>query len=333
MAQAEFDVLTIGNAIVDVLAHTEEDVLVREGLVKGSMRLIETAEAERLYGQMGPAHMVSGGCAGNTASGVASFGGRTAFIGKVAGDELGRFYRHDMTALGIHFPTASLAEGAPTARSMILITPDGERTMNTYLGACQELTPADIDRATVEGAAITYLEGYLWDPPKAKEAFREASRIAHGAGRKVAITLSDSFCVDRFRDEFLQLMRERAVDIVFANVHEALALYQTSDFATAAGLLRKDVPLAIVTLGAEGSLVLAGDGETRVPAAPVERVVDLTGAGDLYASGFLYGLARGLAHQDCGVLGSLAAAEIISHVGARPEKSLRQVAEQGGLPA
>ncbi|MYZ47513.1 adenosine kinase [Propylenella binzhouense] len=333
MSQTKFDVLTIGNAIVDVLAHAEEDFLVREGLVKGSMRLIDTEEAERLYGHMGPAHMISGGCAGNTAAGVASFGGRAAFIGKVADDDLGRFYRHDMNALGIHFPTADLVGGAPTARSMILITPDSERTMNTHLGACQELTPADIDRATVEAAEITYLEGYLWDPPKAKEAFREASRIAHAAGRRVAITLSDSFCVSRYREEFLQLMRGGAVDIVFANNHEALALYETSDFETAVGLLRKDVPLAVVTLGAAGSMVLAGEEEVRVPAAPVERIADLTGAGDLFASGFLYGLARNMAYAECGMLGSLAAAEIISHVGARPETSLSRVAAQGGLPA
>src|SRR5688572_21880617 len=198
MAEARYDVLTIGNAIVDVLAHTEEDFLVREGLVKGSMRLIDGKEADRLFEYMGSAQLISGGCAGNTAAGVASFGGRAAFIGKVADDELGRFFRHDMGALGIHYPTAPLTDGTPTARSMILITPDGERTMNTNLAACQELTPDDIDGDTVEGAAITYLEGYLWDPPKAKEAFRRAIVIAHRAGRQVAMTLSDSFCVDRF---------------------------------------------------------------------------------------------------------------------------------------
>ena len=233
MAEAKYDVLTIGNAIVDVLAHTEEDFLVREGLVKGSMRLIDGTEADRLYGHMGAATLISGGCAGNTAAGVASYGARAAFIGKVADDELGRFFRHDLRALGIHFPTAPLDDGTPTARSMILITPDGERTMNTNLAACQELTPDDIDRATVEGAAITYLEGYLWDPPKAKDAFRHAIGIAHAAGRKVAITLSDSFCVDRFRDEFIELMRTGALDIVFANRAEVLSLYQTSDFETA----------------------------------------------------------------------------------------------------
>ncbi len=333
MAETKYDVLTIGNAIVDVLAHAEEDFLVREGLVKASMRLIDDAEAARLYDHMGTTELISGGCAGNTAAGVASFGGRTAFIGKVADDELGRFYRHDMHALGISFPTAPVTDGTPTARSMILITPDGERTMNTNLAACQELTPADIDRETVEGAAITYLEGYLWDPPKAKEAFRNAAKIAHGAGRKVAMTLSDSFCVDRFRDEFLDLMRTGQLDIIFANRHEVLSLYQTSDFATAVSLLRQDVPLAIVTMSEEGSMVVSKEGSVQVPAAKLERLVDLTGAGDLYASGFLHGLSRGYSHLVCGRLGSLAAAEVIGHVGARPVESLKQLAGQAGLAA
>jgi adenosine kinase len=333
MPDLQYDVLTIGNAIVDVLAHAEEDFLVREGLVKGSMRLIDGSEADRLYDHMGTAQLISGGCAGNTAAGVASFGGRAAFIGKVAEDELGRFYRHDMKALGIDFPTAPLSGGAPTARSMILITPDGERTMNTYLAACQELTPADIDRATVEAAAITYLEGYLWDPPKAKEAFRIAAAIAHGAGRRVAMTLSDSFCVDRFRDEFLELMRTGALDIVFANRHEVLSLYQTSDFETAVQGIARDVPLAVVTMSEEGSLAVAGEARVRIPAARLERVVDLTGAGDQYAAGFLYGLAHGFPHATCGRLGSLAAAEVIGHVGARPAVSLRELAGQAGLAA
>jgi adenosine kinase len=333
MADLKYDVLTIGNAIVDVLAHAEEDFLVREGLVKGSMRLIDGAEADRLFDHMGATQLISGGCAGNTAAGVASFGGKAAFIGKVADDELGRFFRHDMKALGIHFPTAPLTDGTPTARSMILITPDSERTMNTNLAACQELTPADIDTATVEAAAITYLEGYLWDPPKAKEAFRIATRVAHGAGRKAAMTLSDSFCVDRFRDEFIELMRSGALDVVFANRHEALALYQTSDFGTAVDCLARDVGLAVVTMSEEGSLVIGGGRQVRVRTAPVEKIVDLTGAGDLYASGFLYGLARGFSHEVCGSFGSLAAAEVISHVGARPVESLKARAEQAGLAA
>ncbi len=333
MAEPKLDVLTIGNAIVDVLAHTEEDFLVREGLVKGSMRLIDGAEADRLYDHMGAAQLISGGCAGNTAAGIASFGGRAAFIGKVAEDELGRFFRHDLKALGIAFPTAPVTDGTPTARSMILITPDGERTMNTHLAACQELTPADIDKQTVESAAITYLEGYLWDPPKAKEAFRAAARIAHGAGRRVAITLSDSFCVDRFRDEFLELMRGGALDIVFANRHEVLSLYQTSDFETAVEALERDVPLAVVTMSEEGSMALCGGARVPIPAAMVEHLVDLTGAGDQYAAGFLYGLAHDFPLEVCGRLGSLAAAEVIGHVGARPVESLKQLAGQAGLAA
>lgn len=331
MSQSTYDVLTIGNAIVDVLSQTDDDFLVREGLVKGSMRLIDQPEAERLYDHMGPTQMISGGCAGNTAAGVASFGGRAAFIGKVADDEPGHFYRHDMKALEIAFPTSNLTSGISTGRSMILITPDTERTMNTFLGACLELSPDDIDAATVEGAAITYLEGYLWDPPKAKEAFVEASRIAHGAGRKVAITLSDSFCVDRFRGEFLDLMRTGKVDIVFANNHEALSLYETSDFSAAVEALSHDVPLAAVTMGAEGSMVVAGSERTIVPAPPVDTIVDKTGAGDLFASGFLFGLARGASHAECAALGSLAAGEILQHIGARPQHSLKIIAEQQGL--
>ena len=248
MAEAKFDVLTIGNAIVDVLAHTEEDFLVREGLVKGSMRLIDGKEADRLFEHMGTTQLISGGCAGNTAAGVASFGGRAAFIGKVADDELGQFFRHDMHALGIHFPAAPLTDGTPTARSMILITPDSERTMNTYLAACQELTPADIDRPTVEGAAITYLEGYLWDPPKAKEAFRIAARLAHGAKRKVAITLSDSFCVDRFRDEFIELMRTGAArHRVRQPARGAVALPDQRFRDGGRPACERDIKLAVVT--------------------------------------------------------------------------------------
>jgi sugar/nucleoside kinase (ribokinase family) len=283
---------------------------------------------------MGPAQLISGGCAGNTAAGVASFGGRAAFIGKVADDELGKFFRHDMQALGIHFPTVDLTDGTPTARSMILITPDSERTMNTNLAACQELSPADMDRDTVESAAITYLEGYLWDPPKAKEAFRIAADLAHGAGRKVAMTLSDSFCVDRYRDEFLDLIRTGALDIVFANQHELQALYQTSDFETAVTAIQGDtLLLAAITLGASGSMAVTRGERIHVPAEPVAGIVDLTGAGDLYAAGFLFGLARNRDLRDCARLGSLAAAEVISHVGARPQASLKQQSGQAGLAA
>lgn len=331
MAQPRFDVLGIGNAIVDVIARTEEDFLVRNGLVKGSMRLIDTAEAERLYGAMAAAIETSGGCAGNTAAGVASFGGRAAFIGKVAEDQLGAIYRHDMKGTGVAFATAALTGGAPTARSMILITPDGERTMNTYLGAAHELSPDDIDRATVADAAITYLEGYLWDPPPAKEAFRRAAEYAHAAGRRVALTLSDSFCVDRFRAEFLALIRDGSVDILFANQAEMHALYETSDFDTAVAALQKDCRLAAVTMGAEGAMVVTPTGIERVLASPVETVVDTTGAGDLFAAGFLFGEARGMPHADCARLGAIAAAEVIGHIGPRPATSLHGLAEQAGF--
>jgi len=332
MTNARFDVLGIGNAIYDIFAHVEDDFLVAENLVKGSMRLIDAAEAERLYDSIGPAIGASGGCAGNTASGVASLGGSTAFIGKVAEDDLGRAYQHDIRSLGIQFDTDVLVDSAPTARSMILITPDGERTMNTYLGACQELTEADVDAEVVGAAAVTYLEGYLWDPPAAKIAFRRAAEIAHGAGRKVALTLSDSFCVDRFRDEFLELIRTGAIDILFSNEHEIHALYQTADLGTAVAAVRAECPLTVITLGAKGSMVVA-DGETvQVAAAPVERIVDLTGAGDLYASGFLFGYAHDFDLAICAELGGLAAAEVIQHVGARPAVSLKELARQQGFP-
>jgi len=331
MTSHRFDVLTIGNAIVDVLSHTEDDFLVREELVKGSMRLIDAVEAERLYSHMGPSVEISGGCAGNTAAGCASLGSRTAFIGKVADDPLGGIFTHDIRAAGVSFETEPLLEGEPTARSMILITPDGERTMNTFLGACQQLTPADIDPDVVAATSITYLEGYLWDPPLAKEAFRKASKIAHDAGREVSLTLSDSFCVDRFRDEFLDLIKTGAVDVVFANEHELHALYQTADFDTALAALRADCRLAAVTLGEKGSLIVRGEETVEIAAEPVDRIEDLTGAGDLFASGFLNGYAAGADLAVCGRLGSIAAAEIISHIGARPAARLKDLAAERGI--
>lgn len=332
MNDPRFDVLGIGNAIVDVIAQADDDFLVREGLAKGSMRLIDAAEAVRLYDHMGPARVISGGCAGNTATGVASFGGRAAFIGKVAEDELGGLFRHDIRAVGVHFDTPALSTGAaPTARSMILVTPDGERTMNTYLGACSHLTPDDIDPEIVRAAGITYLEGYLWDPPAAKEAFRVAARIAHEAGRQVALTLSDSFCVDRFRAEFLELIRSGTVDLVFANAAEVHALYQTADFDTALAALREDARMAAVTLSEAGSLVVTAAATVAVPAHPVETVFDTTGAGDLYAAGFMFGLARGYEPAMCAEFGGLAAAEIIGHLGARPETNLADLARQNGF--
>jgi sugar/nucleoside kinase (ribokinase family) len=331
MPATRFDVLAIGNAIVDVMARTEEDFLLAEGLTKGTMHLVDAARAETLHGHMNGAIERSGGSAGNTAAGVASLGGRAAFIGKVADDTLGQLYKSDMRASGVHFATAALASGPPTARSMILITPDGERTMNTHLGACQALGPADIDDDTVKGAAITYLEGYLWDPPEAKKAFRHAAAIAHQAGRKVSITLSDSFCVDRYRAEFLELIRSRTVDILFANDSELKSLYETSSIDSAVEALRKDCTLAAVTVGSDGALVVTAENVAAVPATPVETVADLTGAGDLFASGFLFGVARGMDLTDAARLGTLAAAEVIGHIGPRPATPLLALAEAAGF--
>ena len=331
MSDTRFDVLGIGNAIVDVLAKTNEAFLIQEGLTKGSMRLIDEAEAERLYANMGPASEVSGGCAGNTVSGVASFGGRAAFIGRVKDDTLGKVFRHDINAFGVTYSTPPAPNGLATARSMILITPDGERTMNTFLGASTELTPAEIDADLIAASAITYLEGYLWDPPHAKDAFLKAAEIAHGAGRKVALTLSDSFCVDRFRDEFLKLIEDKTVDIVFANEAEAHALAQTADYETAQSFLKERTELAVITRGENGAEAMRNGEYALAPASKVNDIQDLTGAGDLFAAGFLFGLAKGYDLKVCLTLGNIAAAEVIAHVGARPQTSLKNLAEQAGL--
>jgi sugar/nucleoside kinase (ribokinase family) len=331
MVQNDFDTLCIGNAIVDVMARTEEDFLVSQALVKGTMHLIDAERAQTLYEAMGPAIEASGGSAGNTAAGIASLGGRAAFMGKVADDTLGAFYRHDMQAAGVSFDTLPLTGGAPTARSMILITPDGERTMNTYLGACQDLQPGDIDRETVAASKVTYLEGYLWDPPAAKEAFRQAARYAHEAGRQVSLTLSDPFCVDRFRDEFLNLMRGGTVDIVFANDSELRSLYQTGSLAAAIEAVRADCPLTAVTVGAEGAIIVERANVTRVPAAATDNIVDLTGAGDLFAAGFLFGLTRNMDTAQAARLGTIAASEVIGHIGPRPAIALNTLAGQMGF--
>lgn len=335
MTDQRFDVLTIGNAIVDVLAHAEEDFLARQHLTKGAMMLIDEARAESLYEAMGPAVVISGGAAGNTAAGLASLGAKAAFIGKLRDDELGRLYRHDVRAAGVHFDTPLAGEGPATARSFIIVTPDGERTMNTYLGACQNLTEADIDPATVEAASITYLEGYLWDPPLAKIAFRKAADIAHKAGRRVALTLSDSFCVDRYRAEFLELIRTGTVDLLFANEAELKSLYETSDFDTALAALRQEEGsanfLAAVTRSENGAMAVTRDSVVSAPAHPIERLVDSTGAGDLFASGFMAGLTAGRDHEHSLRLGALAAAEIIQHIGARPERKLADLAKEEGL--
>jgi len=332
MTDAKYDVLGIGNAIFDVLVQTDEAFLARHGMAKGGMALIDEARALAIYADMGPATEMSGGSAANTIVGIANLGARAAYVGKVRDDQIGRLYTHDIRAAGVTFETPAAAGGPATGCSYILVTPDGERTMNTWLGAAQDLTPADIDEAQVAASAIIYLEGYLWDPRSAKEAFVKAAAIAHGAGRQVALTLSDSFCVDRYRDEFLDLMRKGTVDLIFANEAELRSLYQTSDFETALKQLREDTKLGIVTRSEKGCVVASKDGVVAVPAFPIDRMVDTTGAGDLFAAGFLFGLVRGAGYENAGRLGALAAAEVIQHIGARPQASLRELAQQNGLP-
>jgi sugar/nucleoside kinase (ribokinase family) len=331
MGATRYDVLGIGNAIVDVIARAEEDFLLKHGMRKGGMALIDETRAEAIYDAMGPAIETSGGSTANTIVGVAGLGARAAFIGKVKDDELGRAFAHDIRAAGVAFTTPPASDGPSTARCYVLVTPDGERTMNTYLGAAQDLHPADIDTDMIASSAIVYLEGYLWDPKNAKDAFLKAAKIAHEAERKVALTLSDAFCVDRWRDEFLQLMRSRTVDLIFANEAELQSLYQTADFDSAVAALRADIDVAVVTRSEKGCLVVGPEGTEAVPAFPVARVIDTTGAGDLFAAGFLSGLARGADDRTCGRLGALAAAEVIQHLGARPETSLKDLARENGL--
>jgi sugar/nucleoside kinase (ribokinase family) len=332
MTSAKYDVLGIGNAIFDVLVQTDEKFLADHGMAKGGMALIDEARALSIYRDMGPATEMSGGSAANTIVGIANLGARAAYVGKVRDDQIGRLYTHDIRAAGVAFETQAAAGGPATGCSYILVTPDGERTMNTYLGAAQDLTPADIDEAQIAASAILYLEGYLWDPKSAKEAFVKASTIAHGAGRQVALTLSDSFCVDRYRDEFIELMRNGTADLIFANESELHSLYQTSDFDTALTQLRKDVRLGVVTRSEKGCVVASADGVTAVPAFPIEKMVDTTGAGDLFAAGFLFGLVRNAGYENAGMLGALAAAEVIQHIGARPQVSLKELAQKNGLP-
>jgi adenosine kinase len=331
MPALRYDVLGIGNAIVDVIARAEDDFLVAQGMHKGSMTLIDEARAAAIYDAMGPATESSGGSAANTIVGVASFGARAAFVGKVKDDELGRAFVHDIRSARVTFDVKPASKGPSTARSYIMVTPDGERTMNTFLGAAQHLSPDDIDEAAIAGAAVTYLEGYLWDPPLAKEAFVKAAAVAHKHERQVALTLSDAFCVDRYRAEFLDLIKKGVVDILFANEHELHSLYQTADFDTGLRALQQDARLAVVTRSAKGCVVVSSEGVQAVSAVPVEQVVDVTGAGDLFASGFLVGLAREQDLRDAARLGALAAAEVIQHVGARPAVSLKALAAESGL--
>lgn len=328
---SEYDVLCIGNAIVDIIARCDDAFLREHDIIKGAMNLIDAERAELLYSHMGPAIEASGGSAGNTAAGIASFGGKAAYFGKVANDHLGQIYTHDIRAQGVAFDTPSLEGAQPTARSMIFVTPDGERSMNTYLGACVELGPEDVEGEKAKAAKVTYFEGYLWDPPRAKEAIRNAAQIAHEAGREVAMTLSDPFCVDRYREEFLELMRSGTVDIVFANEHELISLYQTSSFETALEAIKQDCKLAAITRSEKGSVIVSREENVTVKAQAVDEIVDSTGAGDLYAAGFLYGYTHGRNLADCGRLGSLAAALSIRQVGPRPRQNLADEAQQAGL--
>jgi sugar/nucleoside kinase (ribokinase family) len=326
MPDPRLDVLCIGNAIVDVIANADDDFLTREGLVKGSMRLIDADEAERLYAHMGPAHQVSGGSAGNTAAGVAALGGRAGFIGQVAVDQLGDFYRHDLTAAGVEFITPAADVGAPTARSMILVTPDGHRTMNTFLGAAQHLPKEALEEEQIRDSKILYLEGYLWDPETPRYAMVRAIEVAREAGRKVAFTLSDTFCVDRHRDGFNELLERRRVDILFANQAEIEALAGVAHLETAVAAIAPKVETLVVTRSEDGALALCGAERADVQAEPIRELVDTTGAGDLFAAGFLFGIARGKGLTESLRLGAIAAAEVIQHFGARPETDLRTLA-------
>ena len=327
---ALYDVTAIGNAIVDVIAQCDDAFLAAEGLTKNSMQLVDQDRSAQLYSRMGQALETSGGSAGNTVAGVASLGGRAAYIGKVADDQLGDIFAHDIRAIGVAFETAPLAGGPASGRSLINVTADGARTMCTFLGAANELTAADIDPALIEQAAIVYLEGYLFDLEQARAAFAKAAGLAHANSRTIAFTLSDSFVVERHRAALLGFI-ESQVDLVFANEAELLALYETADFDAAATALSATCKLAAVTRGAGGSVIVAGDRRVQIEAAPVQKVVDTTGAGDQYAAGFLFGLAQGRSLEICGRLGSLAAAEVIAHYGPRPQESLKALAAANGL--
>jgi sugar/nucleoside kinase (ribokinase family) len=323
--RGELDVVGIGNAMVDVLSHAEDGFLARQGLVKGTMHLVDEPRAREIYDAMGPGVEMSGGSAANTVVGVASFGGRAHYVGKVRDDQLGEVFGHDLRATGVGYDTPRAIEGPPTGRCLILVTPDAQRTMSTFLGASVRLGPGDIDRGLITRAKILYLEGYLFDPPEAQEAFRTAAAIAHAAGRKVSLTLSDPFCVGRHRAAFRDLV-ERHVDILFANEAEICALYEVSDFDTALARVRGHCQVAALTRSAKGSVIVADGRLHTVSAHLVDAVVDTTGAGDLYAAGVLYGLSQGLDLPTCGRLGSLAAAEVITHVGARPMVPLARLA-------
>ncbi|MHA1564396.1 MAG: adenosine kinase [Alphaproteobacteria bacterium] len=331
MPHADLDVVCIGNAIVDILAQAKESDIERLDLTRGAMTLIDAERAQDLYRQMGPAMEASGGSAANTAAGIASLGGAVAYVGKVRDDQFGGVFTHDIRASGVEFTSQSANAGPPTARCLIFITPDAQRTMNTYLGACVNLTSDDIDSSQIARAKVTYMEGYLWDRDEAKQAYLKAAAVSHEYNRQVSITLSDSFCVERHRDSFRELIRSH-VDILFANEAEIMSLYQVDSFDAAMQHVRAECQIAALTRSEHGSVVLAGDEVHVVDAVPVSHVADTTGAGDQYAAGFLYGLTHGQSLAECGHLGSIAAAEVIAHIGPRPEVKLSElVAKQ--LPA
>lgn len=317
-----FDVVGIGNALVDIISHVDDAFIDTHGLVKGSMTLVDTDRALHLHRNLGTSVEMSGGSAANTVCGVASLGGRAAYIGKVSDDDLGGAFGHDLLAVGVRFAPGGPADGVPTGRCIIAVTDDAERTMNTYLGASSLLTPGDIDTEVVAAARVLYMEGYLYDRPEAKEAFRHAARASHEAGRLVSLTLSDSFCVDRHRDDFRALVTDE-VDLLFGNSDELVALYETENLDEAVEAVRGDCRLAAITLGARGSIVVTPDDVVEVPAIGVSHVVDTTGAGDLYAAGFLFAHTRGDRLADCARIGAIAAAEVIGHVGPRPLVELR----------
>ena len=324
---ATLDVVGIGNAIVDVLAHAEDRFLEDQGLAKGAMTLIDATEAETLYAAMGPGIEISGGSAANTMAGIASLGGKGAFFGKVRDDQLGQVFRHDIQAIGVQFETPPANDGASTARCLIFVTPDAQRTMQTYLGASVEFGPDEVEEDTVAAAQITYLEGYLWDPPEAKAAFIKAAETAHAAGRKVALTLSDSFCVDRHRAEFRDLV-DGHIDVLFANEDEILSLYDVPDFDGALQEVRGKCDIACLTRSEKGSVLVQGEEVHIVDAVPVSQVVDTTGAGDLYAAGVLFGLTNGYELATAGRIGAICAGEVISHMGARPEVPLDKLVKE-----
>ena len=326
----DLDVTGVGNAIVDVIAHTDDEHISRLGLRKGGMTLIDAETADRLYAQMPPAVEVSGGSVANSIAGIAALGGRGGYIGKTRDDQLGQVFAHDIRAAGVEFTTATATQGAATARCLVLVTPDGERTLSTYLGACVELGPEDIDEALIARSKVVYLEGYLWDPPRAKEAMLKAANLTHKHGGRVALSLSDAFCVNRHRAEFKRLIDDH-VDILFANESEIAALTESADFEAAAASMRGRCEVSVLTRGAHGAVVLTGDQRDEVAAERVARVVDTTGAGDLFAAGFLYGFTHGFGPAESARIGAICAAEIISHIGARPEASLQQLLAERGL--